>query len=1342
MKKICLLLLLSGYMLPHFGQGFNSNHQKSYINIPLPKTPESQSFEKYGAIPIDEYSGTPNITVPLYTVKGRFLEAPLSLAYHASGIKVNQEATWVGLGFDLVCGGRITVETRGNVDDYVRNYTSQQQFKDGLRRLFTKWKVPYNPYPNAPGLGYAYLDYGKLYSLSDPLYHTNDTLWDDNFTVTNAAWFGIAEPDIYYANFDGNSLKFYIDLVDEQVRFIGEKSLFNVAFSRDSAGVAQFTITDNGGKKYFFEQREFTKVAIPPSYGFNSHISSPSAWLLTKVVHPSQDTLWFNYSNYGYTYPAPSWSASISAKISPYTSFSVSSGLPNQVTQTPYYLSQVSSGNTVVNFIMGSREDLRGNGAKKLDKIEVKDKITNTLIREIVFSYDYFTATQEAYEQSLPDSVKNCYKKRLKLLSVKEFNSTDSKPWLFYYKNISGPSKMSFAQDHWGYYNGVDNTAGNPFVSTSDPYRLIPTFSELGSLASRVTGATVIAENNCVRDNGADAPPGTQIHTSFNGIAQGRGCSSTMILAYMMDSIVYPTGGSTKFEFEPHRSSYYDKGISDLLGGGIRMKSVKNYATDNLLQSVTEYDYMNSGVYLGAIEYLRVSNRWPSRGTVTMSSHGIQNLDGQSVGYASVKKIVKDYLNQANSGYTIKYFYANSSLTVQYTNTQFPFQTSSQCNTPYSYTPQLNYLSRIKSGITPMPARNLDGKLYREDVYNSYVVKVKSTEYYYQQADLTNPYFSLQASDNYDGYSGDMGASIVTCDNCCTNTDFGWGSPYYCPSGWRRWEVCLSPAVSFYTVLDSMVEKTLGNNGNFITQKKSFNYNKYHQQEYATLYNSDGTQTIQYTKTPLSFDHPAIPNNGENDAYLIEQLKSAHIYDVPIEQISLNRSITGDSLVSGGVYQVYDLAVLKKVYAVETNVPLVFRTQFVPSYYYHNYPTLPSFNVVIDSKYKLQDSAEYYSSQLVKNVYAIKGKQSFVWDETYNTIMASCVDATASDIAYSSFETNAKGNWSYSGTSVTDVSSPGGTKSYSLSNGSVSKSSLGTKTYVVSYWSKNGAQNVNGSTGVSGRSVGGFTYYEHKVSNPVSGTITVSGSGTIDELRLYPEKSLMNTYVYKPLIGVSSVADPSNRFSYYEYDGMNRMSLVRDQDKNILKRVEYKYQTCPTSFTNAAQSRNFYKSTCGSGYVSSPVTYTIPVGKYTSCVSQTEVDGWMENEFNLNGQAYANDPANGATCSACTGTYAAASGWTSFYTSITPNSNTVSLTLVVAATNSSSFNNINNGVIIGTITSTCCRPSVARSFSCSESGRMWSVTVYPDGQVLLVRTGGAALPSVYQGFTLSGSFSL
>ena len=62
------------------------------------------------------YTGIPNISVPIYNIKYRDLTLPISLSYHAGGIKIEEEASWVGLGWSLNAGGVISRTIRGKND--------------------------------------------------------------------------------------------------------------------------------------------------------------------------------------------------------------------------------------------------------------------------------------------------------------------------------------------------------------------------------------------------------------------------------------------------------------------------------------------------------------------------------------------------------------------------------------------------------------------------------------------------------------------------------------------------------------------------------------------------------------------------------------------------------------------------------------------------------------------------------------------------------------------------------------------------------------------------------------------------------------------------------------------------------------------------------------------------------------------------------------------------------------------------------------------------------------------------------------------------------------------------
>jgi len=86
-----------------------------------------------------------------------------------------------------------------------------------------------------------------------------------------------------------------------------------------------------------------------------------------------------------------------------------------------------------------------------------------------------------------------------------------------------------------------------------------------------------------------------------------------------------------------------------------------------------------------------------------------------------------------------------------------------------------------------------------------------------------------------------------------------------------------------------------------------------------------------------------------------------------------------------------------------------------------------------------------------------------------------------------------------------------------------------------------------------------FTYYEYAVAAG-SAAPTVSGSGAIDELRLYPANARMTTYTYDPVLGKTAECDINNRIAYYEYDSYGRLHIIRDERSNIIKLYEYNYK--------------------------------------------------------------------------------------------------------------------------------------------------------------------------------------
>ena len=56
------------------------------------------------------------------------------------------------------------------------------------------------------------------------------------------------------------------------------------------------------------------------------------------------------------------------------------------------------------------------------------------------------------------------------------------------------------------------------------------------------------------------------------------------------------------------------------------------------------------------------------------------------------------------------------------------------------------------------------------------------------------------------------------------------------------------------------------------------------------------------------------------------------------------------------------------------------------------------------------------------------------------------------------------------------------------------------------------------------------------------------------------KSSLVTTYTYLPLVGITSMTDPKGETTTYEYDSFQRLMNIKDKDGNIIKHIDYNYQ--------------------------------------------------------------------------------------------------------------------------------------------------------------------------------------
>jgi hypothetical protein len=976
--------------------------------------------------------------------------------------------------------------------------------------------------------------------------------------------FGTGEPDIFRANFMGHTFNFYFDKITGSINFIGERSLFNIIpqFDGPHLNILSWEIVDNEGIQYYFNQTELStntntsNPVIPPT--------TVTAWLLTKIVHPDGDYIQFSFANYGYSVPAFQMVGTVTYQAG---SDAVTQLDNNQfpILQSPQYLTKIETSSAAVNFTLASRTDLYGPGSRELANITVTDKITGTVKKTVTFNYSYFQGTVDPGSQTylnsltyfLPSPLSQsaylaCSSQRLRLDSINVNVGAYEPPYRFSY-NSSVPDKYSLSQDHWGYCNAI--SIGGPNGSYKFAY-LIPYSGSFG-----------------VQPMVDQIPP--SLWNSFGATGSSRDCNPNLMQAMTLTNIVYPTGGSTSFVYEPHQTVMAP--TIPVTGGGLRIKTINNYSSPGRLIGSTTYTY-SGGKYMGTIQYYATQYLLPScllvngiQSSLIFSSNGAKNDNDILIGYAQITATETDPNGNVN-GSLVKNFNINTSSSIYSFNgagiagavSYCPalWQSVGSCSqsmaafSTYNNSSSMSvFLDPAHKGFPPTPSSNLEGKLVQEQYLDNNGNPLKTIGYYYHLANYTNNFYSVRTVQNR------VGGFNLQCQSGGGIWDNSGDAEIMNVSNSPDQAVIffISPAKSFFTLKDSVVELDYSGS-NYITKKTTYQYNDYYQPMFETEYNSDGTQTIHYTRTAAEIKSPQPDPPSGLLATQMFQMIGQHCLDLPIEQVVIHRGIAGDSTVISSRFNVYNNTLPLQVYSMESATPQGFGTQFTPWYY-----TLGSTytSVNIDPHYSLYTTADYSANNMVWTLHTLQGNKAFIWDENYNLMMAQCSNADSANVAFSSFETQATGKWVYNQAAVAaDNSAPTGSNVFVLSSSNtISREALtSSAAYIVSYWSKTGSSyTVAGSTSTKqGKTINGWTYFEHTVSG--TSLVTISGTGSIDEVRLYPSVAQMTTYTYSPLIGITSQCDINNRISYYFYDAIGRLQWIKDQDGNIMKTFQYHYQ--------------------------------------------------------------------------------------------------------------------------------------------------------------------------------------
>lgn len=443
-KNILPLLLLFGSTTVGFAQGPSDLFLKT-MNSYLSPSPESSQMMKFQDYPVSLFTGTPQVSIPIYNATGKGISVPISISYHAGGgVKVDELATNIGLGFSLICGGEITRDMRGGVDE--------------------------------GGSGTSgYLN--KQFTMAQYIQKYNDgagTYADQQLWVEAMNGHTDLEPDIFYFSFGNYSGKFVYD--DEVSKFVclDDKSHINIQFDLSNMPNSVFTIITDDGNKYVFAARE-TSSSIIHNKGYGGNITPPSpsvttSWKLTKIVNADKtDSITFNYVGEHYNYFTSGSNIEYQAVSGPGRNTVLS--FTNITIDGQAKLSNVTGTNFSVDFEdeTANRRDLAGIN-KALSKIVIKNS-SNEIENIFMLHHSYFERVDPV---GVMPAVGDLILTSLRLDSISEYGNSLSNilplRHAFTYDPRPLPSRLSYAQDWWGYPNY--NWYANSLVPTYPGHEL------------------------------------------------------------------------------------------------------------------------------------------------------------------------------------------------------------------------------------------------------------------------------------------------------------------------------------------------------------------------------------------------------------------------------------------------------------------------------------------------------------------------------------------------------------------------------------------------------------------------------------------------------------------------------------------------------------------------------------------------------------------------------------------------------------------------------------------------------------------------------------------------------
>lgn len=854
MRKIIYLFLLNYSINLFYGQDNEIGNPKISNDI-------IGNFE-YNQSNVDLYSGQVLIKIPLIEISEKERKIEIVLDYNASGVKVNSLSNWVGQNWNLNVGGFIRREVRGE---------SQDEYDIPTDKCFNFYNEGLGNISGRKGFfkTFTFLNKTNWDSEANLKFLLKKSAAGDN-DLTTGRWRNDYEPDIFYFNFMGHSGYFFLG--DDGNWKVSSKSNLKIEFNENNdliyaldgfqtsfvhhkcpaKTIGRFTLVDDKGFRYVFGDNNIDNIEL--DFGsFFYQTGDPvfsSAWNIVKVINPNGLVI-YSFENFlgnfqprispttVIDYHFPTLKPLTNTSSQPKTYFDSGTDVFDKLYKAsgnlilPSYLKKITTQDgSIIHFYSSSTEKFILNENDN-SLIKKDSKGLNNLFAEFYAEYLYSDAhgvkqiKDEGYRLRKLDSISVSAFNGIKVRTVKFNYGFDKNRFFLYslknndqvfgfeYNNPTGlPGYLSNKTDLWGYFNNIPYSVGwaNQYYFWID------------------------------RENYKYS----QMPVSVPHIYYGT-----------LKKIIWPTGGSTEYFFEPNHVGKKVNPIDNSLisvnmpVSGLRVKKIisgENISEFFYNSSLDDIDYnIPSGILhydpilinkLGYGYDVRQEYTYGNNYVFSGSINGLNPHDGFGpiVGYSTVIEKNKD-------GFIINRF------------------------TDYNEFPDINGKLLFNDNLIELKRKTSlsheRGLLKERQIYNSYKKKIKEFVYNYK----TN--VNTSNALNYDIFTGNWNLDpIKTCLFCTTNAS--------------AYKLHYSDKILDFNYIEDIFES-----GNKVKNLQKFYYkNPLNKSNYLI----DKVEEYSQIQDPIRFKYTKYnyATDFENSDAVIKSMIEKNMVGIPLEIIKYN----------------------------------------------------------------------------------------------------------------------------------------------------------------------------------------------------------------------------------------------------------------------------------------------------------------------------------------------------------------------------------------------------------------------------------------------------------------------